>query len=269
MNDLVPTINTQVAHFEPAQLAELEKPLNTALIRERKGPGGKMLKYIKGSDAIEQANHIFGIGKWGYRVLSRGRETVGNATFYTADVELYVLGCPFPFPGEGEGVPQNDTVDQHAKARKEAVTDALKRALRHYGDQFGLCLYDEDSLVENEAGDLVAVKNVHPTAPVQAARRVVDAQPPQKPLVDGRGQPVIVKLLPVYTDRLNELLLEFRDLQPEWCVKRTMWHMDIVRLVLEIPKDVQFPGAFSEDDIHRFELYVAKKRESATPPGGK
>ncbi len=182
--ELVPTMDTSLTYgFESSQIDELSKPLNQALIKERPGPGGKALKYITGKTAIDTANHIFGIGKWGYRVLNRSREVVGDKEFYTADVELYVLGCPFPFPGEGEGIPLFSTPAEHAKARKEAVTDALKRALRHFGDQFGLCLYDEDALVEDSNGNLTQVKNVHPQNGKQSpAKKTVEASAPQSPL---------------------------------------------------------------------------------------
>jgi DNA repair and recombination protein RAD52 len=181
--ELVPTMDMQISQgFTHTQIQDLEQALNALVIKERPGPGGKALKYISGKTAIDTANRIFGIGKWGYRVLSLTRETAGEQTFYTADVELYVHGCPFPFPGQGEGVPQRDTADQYAKARKEAVTDALKRALRHFGDQFGLALYDEESLVEDANGNLTQVKNVHPGKTQQNGNK--PTMPPAKKTVD-------------------------------------------------------------------------------------
>ena len=183
--ELVPTMGAQLTHgFDQEQAQELARPLSQAFIKERPGPGSKQLKYITGKTAIDTANRIFGVGKWGYRVLSQARETAGDQEFYTADIELYVLGCPFPFPGQGEGIPAKATAEQYAKARKEAVTDALKRALRHFGDQFGLCLYDDESLVEDADGNLTAVKNVHPSKSGEkpAPKKTVDAAPPvQKP----------------------------------------------------------------------------------------
>jgi DNA repair and recombination protein RAD52 len=179
MTHLPELIATQAVGFSLEQTDLLHQPLSAALIKQRPGPGGKQLKYITGKTAIDTANRIFGVGKWGYRVLSKSREVVGDKEFYTADVELYVVGCPFPFPGEGEGIPLNNTVEQHAKARKEAVTDALKRALRHFGDQFGLCLYDEDSYVEASDGTPVQVKHVQPTnGAAPQPKRTVDATPP-------------------------------------------------------------------------------------------
>lgn len=62
---------------------------------------------------------------------------------------------------------------------EKAATDALKRALRHYGDQFGLCLYDEDDYVQANDGSMVQVKEVRP-GQKQQSKRVVDATKPQK-----------------------------------------------------------------------------------------
>ncbi len=165
--------------FSLGQQKALQERLKEQDIKERPGAGGKKLKYVSGDYVIATANRIFGFGKWGYRVLSKSRESVSEKEFYTADIELYVIGCPFPFPGEGVGVPQNSTVEQHEKARKEAVTDALKRALRHYGDQFGLSLYSEDNYIEAEDGSEKQVKDVGKQASNghQGQRRVVDATP--------------------------------------------------------------------------------------------
>lgn len=170
--------------FSTAQQAALDERLQEKDIKQRPGAGGKKLSYVSGDYAIATANRIFGFGKWGYRVLSKSREAVGDKEFYTADIELYVIGCPFPFPGEGVGIPQNSTIEQHEKARKEAVTDALKRALRHYGDQFGLSLYNEDNYVEAEDGTEKRVgdvgKKTTSQSPQQQTKRVVDSAPAQQ-----------------------------------------------------------------------------------------
>ena len=163
----------------------LKEPLDINAIKHRQGAGGMVLKYIKGDTAIDTANRIFGYGKWGYKVVGRGHEMVedrknGPTDVYTADVELYVAGAAFPFPGDGMGVVGKPyTVEMHEKARKEATTDALKRALRHYGDQFGLCLYNEDDYVNAGDGTLVQVKEVKPGQKPQP-KRVIDVPPQQK-----------------------------------------------------------------------------------------
>lgn len=166
--------------FTQEQLEMLGQLLDVNIIKHR--PGGRgMLKYIKGDTAIDTANRIFGFGKWGYQVVSRGHEVIedekkGRIEFYTADIELSVMGAAFPFPGDGVGIVTAPyTVEMHEKARKESTTDALKRALRHYGDQFGLSLYDEDDYVDAGNGESVRVGDVKPGNKAQQPKRVVDA----------------------------------------------------------------------------------------------
>lgn len=154
----------------------LDKPLDMSQIKHREGGGGKQLAYISGKFAMDQANRIFGYGKWGYKVVNRGQMTIdepnGNKVImYTADVELWVTGADFTFPGAGVGIVGKPfTVAMHEKAYKEAETDAMKRALRHYGDQFGLCLYDGDDYVDAGNGQMVQVKNVPVQRKAQAPR---------------------------------------------------------------------------------------------------
>lgn len=217
--------------FSVEQQKMLDEKLKEHDIKERKGTGGKMLKYISGDYAISTANRIFGFGKWGYRVLSKAREQVGDEEFYTADIELYVIGCPFPFPGEGVGTVKRAqgaayaTVEQHEKARKEAVTDALKRALRHYGDQFGLSLYNEDNYVEDDDGNPVKVKDVgkpHSNG-MKPTPKVVDSVPETPTIKElqkrcnticgiGFWQTMILKALKVEN---MDIVLKDSDLTPD------------------------------------------------------
>ena len=46
---------------------------------------------------------------WGTKVIARSRESCadgkkGTREFYTCDIELYVVGAAFPFPGDGVGI---------------------------------------------------------------------------------------------------------------------------------------------------------------------
>lgn len=170
--------------FSSEIVEQLQAPLDVSNIKFRSGGGGRQLKYIKGDTAIDAANRIFGFGQWGYKVVARSHETIqdekkGVIDYYTADVELYVVGAAFPFPGDGVGIVTAPyTVEMHEKARKEAATDALKRALRHYGDQFGLSLYSEDDYVDAGNGELIKVSEVKPgQGKAPAPNRVIDSKP--------------------------------------------------------------------------------------------
>ncbi|MDD9995772.1 MAG: Rad52/Rad22 family DNA repair protein, partial [Dehalococcoidia bacterium] len=52
----------------PAVTAELSRPIDPALVSQRRGRGGKTFSYIEGHVAISEANRIFGFGGWGYEV---------------------------------------------------------------------------------------------------------------------------------------------------------------------------------------------------------
>lgn len=172
--------------FTPEQIAQLNTPLSSTLIKQRQGGGGTRLSYIKGKTAIDIANQIFGFGRWGYEVTSRdfvqskAEDGTIMAEFYTADIVLQLADSPFTFPGDGVGVvaAKGPRAEAHEKARKEAVTDALKRALRHFGPQFGNDLYDEDAFVRDEAGEPMQVKNIGRT-PVPRPASSTTPQPSQ------------------------------------------------------------------------------------------
>jgi DNA recombination protein Rad52 len=140
--------------FTPEQISQLEQPLDARRVKHRQGGGGMQLAYLKGHDAIDTANKIFGYGNWGYdllgvelqNVLAENGEIIGG--YYAARVKLTVAGC-IPVTEEGvcpvqEGRNPRAKIDAHDMARKGAITDALKRALRCYGDQFGNSLYDNE-----------------------------------------------------------------------------------------------------------------------------
>jgi hypothetical protein len=174
--------------FSPEQESQLREPLKVERIHYRKGPRGMQLKYIKGDDAISVANELFGFGMWGYRIVDRSHSVVEDRQrgfpmdVYTCDIELHVVGSTFPFPGDGVGIVNDPfTAEMHEMARKAATTDALKRALRHYGAQFGLPLYDEDGLIDVGDGVLERVRNVKPDrspGPRNDPRQVIIDQPP-------------------------------------------------------------------------------------------
>lgn len=86
--------------FTSAQLEMLQAPLDPALVSERQGGGGAMLKHIEGHNAIDQANLIFGFGNWSYKPLSVEQVVLrdpltgeGLGVMYQATVELTVKGC--------------------------------------------------------------------------------------------------------------------------------------------------------------------------------
>ena len=129
----------------------LRQPLDPKLISERKGRGGRRFSYIEGHTAIDQANQVFGYGGWGYELVGEVtlREFKSGAA-YSATVRVTVAGAPSRTDVGFQPV-SDDSADGHETAYKGAVTDALKRALRSFGDRFGNGLYTGSSPAQ--AGD--------------------------------------------------------------------------------------------------------------------
>jgi DNA repair and recombination protein RAD52 len=140
--------------FTPEQITELRKPLDDKTVKHRQGGGGSDLKYLAGYQVIDTANRIFGEGNWGYdllgvelnNVLSNSGEIIGG--YYSARVKVTVKNC-VPVTDEGvcaiqDGRNSRAIIDGHDMARKGAITDAMKRAFRCFGNQFGNPLYDKD-----------------------------------------------------------------------------------------------------------------------------
>ena len=137
----------------PAVTQRLGEPLDEGLVSHRKGRGNRSFAYLEGSTAIEQANRVFGHAGWGYELVGavtlREGESVDQQTgeakpwrAYAATVRVTVPGSQ-PRTDVGFHALAEDTVEGHETAHKGAVTDALKRALRSYGDQFGNSLYGD------------------------------------------------------------------------------------------------------------------------------
>lgn len=127
----------------------LEAPLNPAAIKPP--PQGKYGEYVDGLHVIREANRIFGFDGWSYAItrlelVSRVVTTKPQVRVgYMATVAVTVDGVTREGAAVGSGMVNPDSeADGHESAIKEAETDALKRALRSFGNTFGLALYDKD-----------------------------------------------------------------------------------------------------------------------------
>ena len=137
----------------PRVTEALAQPLDPQLVSQRKGRGGRQFDYIEGHTAIDQANKIFGFGSWGYelvgdvtlRTIEQTDSRTGEVTrsdAYSAVVRVTVPGAPSRTDVGFQPV-TDETPEGHETAYKGAVTDALKRALRSFGDRFGNGLYGD------------------------------------------------------------------------------------------------------------------------------
>ena len=114
---------------------------------------GIELSYIESHLAIRNANECFGFDNWSYEITElkeicrydyKLKSGDGFKVGYEARVKVTVNGISREDVGAGSGIAK-DLFDAIEGANKEAVSDAMKRALRTFGDMFGLGLYDKKS----------------------------------------------------------------------------------------------------------------------------
>ena len=165
-------------------LGKLEESLADEDVKHRDGGGGEKLAYLPGHHVIAEANRIFGYGNWSteIQILKQVDKTEYEKPPYKAGdnpkpmVSISYL-CQLTLSvrsmsetvshedtGFGNGIAGNTAYGIAScieLASKEAVTDALKRCLRYYGNKFGLTLYDTAAHVP-KLSEIEAAKTVPP-----------------------------------------------------------------------------------------------------------
>ncbi|KAJ8693851.1 DNA repair protein rad52, variant 2 [Pleurotus ostreatus] len=132
--------------------AKLNKKLGPEYISQRPGPGGgPKLTYAEGWKIINLANEVFGFNGWSSNIVSLTTDYIDtheegrrHNVGVTAIVRVTLRDGVF-HEDVGYGVIENAKSKGAAldKCKKEAVTDAIKRALRNFGNLLGNCLYDK------------------------------------------------------------------------------------------------------------------------------
>ncbi|WP_419678488.1 Rad52/Rad22 family DNA repair protein [Aliarcobacter lanthieri] len=139
--------------FTKEQIESLNKELDRKRVKNR-SKGNINLSYLEGFDIFETANSIFGFGNWSYtitkleQVSQEYNQNENVVLCYKAIVNLKVYNQTHTTfiekedVGFGTGISKT-LADANESASKEAVTDAIKRAFRSFGNQFGNSLYDK------------------------------------------------------------------------------------------------------------------------------
>lgn len=138
--------------FSDEQNKMLAEKLDASHVSVRK-QSGVSLSYLEGYHVIDEANRIFGFDGWSYfvddisvvaeqDVAIGAKKTPGKQVGVIAQVTVTAGGTTRQDVGFGSQRSTN-SVEVYEMAYKEAVTDALKRSLRSYGNQFGNALYDK------------------------------------------------------------------------------------------------------------------------------
>ena len=159
--------------LSPAVTQKLSEPLDPSLVSRRKGRGNRSFAYVEGRTAIDQANRIFGFGGWGHEVVGevalREIDNVDPKTGEVTRIRAYAATVRVNVPGApsrtdvGFHTVAEENGEGHETAWKGAVTDAMKRALRTFGDQFGNALYGEQPAAGQPAKRAGAADSLAPS----------------------------------------------------------------------------------------------------------
>lgn len=136
------------------QLELLRADLPASAVKTRKafGDKGAELSYIEAWQAIHSANEILGYDAWSCETRTleetsreKAKDKYGKDQWqvsFVATVRVTFGNIVRDGTGYGSGYARQ-VGEAIEGACKEAESDALKRALRTFGNQFGLALYDK------------------------------------------------------------------------------------------------------------------------------
>ena len=140
------------AEEQAAVQKALQQRLGPNFISKRPAPGGQHVSYIEGFKVVGLANEVFGFNGWSHAVTNQTIDFVDHhqGKFFvgtTATVKVSLKdGSYHEDVGYGVSEGMRSKALSLEKARKEAVTDGLKRAMRSFGNVMGNCLQDKDYL---------------------------------------------------------------------------------------------------------------------------
>ena len=121
--------------FNDEQKNLLAQPINPKFVKTRKGQGNRDLAYLESWVLMSNANRIFGPDGWSSETIELREVKAQKGIAYIARVRVTAGGVVRDGVGGHAGF-------DHENTAKSAESDARKRALSSFGDQFGLSLYD-------------------------------------------------------------------------------------------------------------------------------
>ncbi|XP_006789562.1 DNA repair protein RAD52 homolog isoform X3 [Neolamprologus brichardi] len=131
----------------------LRQKLGPEYISTRMAGGGQKVCYIEGHRVISLANEMFGYNGWSHSISQQNVDFIDliNGKFYvgvSAFVKVQLKDGSFH---EDVGYGVSEGLKSKAlsleKARKEAVTDGMKRALKCFGNALGNCILNKEYLL--------------------------------------------------------------------------------------------------------------------------
>ncbi|KAK5072162.1 DNA repair protein rad52 [Lithohypha guttulata] len=153
-------VKPQISEYTAQEIATLQSRLNKRLgpeyISTRAGPGNSRVAYLSAEKAINLANEVFGFCGWSSSIQNIQIDFVDeNPTKGTISIGLSVVvrvtlrnGAYHEDTGYGGIENCKSKIAAFEKAKKEGTTDALKRALRNFGNVLGNCIYDKEYIAK-------------------------------------------------------------------------------------------------------------------------
>ncbi|CAJ1056921.1 DNA repair protein RAD52 homolog [Xyrichtys novacula] len=148
----------------------LQQRLGPEYISTRVAGGGQKVCYVEGHRVISLANEMFGYNGWSHSISQQNVDFVDliNGKFYVGVSAFIKVQLKDGAYHEDVGYGVSEGLKSKAlsleKARKEAVTDGMKRALKCFGNALGNCILDK--------GYLIAINKIpkQPPPPLDPAR---------------------------------------------------------------------------------------------------
>ncbi|KOS20121.1 DNA repair and recombination protein rhm52 [Escovopsis weberi] len=149
-----PRISEWTAQQIATLAARLDKQLGPEYISSRPGSGGSRFHYLSSDKCIGLANEVFGFNGWSSSIQNIQVDFADeNPQTQRVSIGLSVIlrvtlrdGTFHEDVGYGSIENAKGKAMAFEKAKKEGTTDALKRALRNFGNVLGNCVYDKDYL---------------------------------------------------------------------------------------------------------------------------
>ncbi|KAL8392993.1 hypothetical protein RB595_002979 [Gaeumannomyces hyphopodioides] len=154
--DARPRLSLWTAQEIAALQTRLDRQLGPEYLSARSGPSGQKVHYVAADKIITLANEVFGFNGWSTSIqdvqvdFADVHPQTGKISLGLSVVVRVTLRDGTFHEDMGYGHIENckSKASAFEKAKKEGTTDALKRALRHFGNLLGNCIYDKDYLAK-------------------------------------------------------------------------------------------------------------------------
>jgi DNA repair and recombination protein RAD52 len=153
--DTRPRLSEYTAQEIATLQSRLDKQLGPEYISSRPGASGQKVHYLAAEKVINLANEVFGFNGWSSAIQNIQIDFVDENQSGRISLGLSVIvrvtlkdGTFHEDVGYGHIENCKGKAAAFEKAKKEGTTDALKRALRTFGNILGNCIYDKEFLAK-------------------------------------------------------------------------------------------------------------------------